>query len=164
MLAIADVINYLSSNAVTFRVLTHPPAYSAIELARVHHVPSRNVVRTELYKADHRLAMAVFPSDRKVDLPALVDTLHAREIARVDAWEQERLFNGCDIGTAPPLGNLFGVLVVADAAFEGGGPVVFRLCSHSTSLLMDWHDYKHLVSPLVAQISHPAVQLIAEPE
>jgi len=160
MLAIADVINYLSSNAVTFRVLTHPPAYSSAELARVHHVDARSVVRTELYKADHRLAMALLPSDRKVDVRALADVLRAREITRVDAWEQERLFNGCDIGTAPPLGNLFGILVVADPLFEQGRQVVFRLCSYSTSLSMEWRDYKHLVNPLIASI----VQSVAEPE
>lgn len=152
MLAIADVINYLSSNATTFRVLTHPPAYSLADLARIHNLGKRNVVKSELYKADHRLAMAIFPSDRRVDISLLVDALHAREIARVEAWEQEHLFSGCDIGAAPPLGNLYGILVVADPLFELGGPIVFRLCNYSTSLSMDWRDYKNLVSPLLAPI------------
>ena len=72
MMAIADVINYLSSNAMPFRVLTHPPVYSAADLARVHHVGERNVIKTELYKADHRLALAIVPADRKVDLAELL--------------------------------------------------------------------------------------------
>jgi Ala-tRNA(Pro) deacylase len=162
MMAIADVINYLSSNAVTFRVLTHPPVYSATELARIHRVGDRNVMKTELYKADHRLVLAVFPADRKVDLAELLATLRAREITKVNAWEQELLFNGCDIGTAPPFGNLFAIRVVADASFEQSGTVVFRLCSFSTSLSMEWRDYKQLVNPLVDEITRPAGVLESE--
>jgi Ala-tRNA(Pro) deacylase len=162
MMAIAEVINYLSSNAMPFRVLTHAPVYSAADLARGHHVGERNVIKTELYKADRRLAMAIVPADCTVDLAALSAVLRTREITKVDAWEQERLFNGCDVGAVPPLGNLYGIPVVADASFEQCGTVVFRLCSFSTSLSMDWRDYKHLVGPRVAEIARPVE--VFEPE
>jgi Ala-tRNA(Pro) deacylase len=148
----ADVINYLSDNTATFRVLTHVPLYSSQDLARAHHVMNDEVAEYTLFKADHRFVLAVMPAGSVVSEPDLRRVLQARELKKASMWDTERLFPGCELGAAPLLGNLFGLTVVADSTFEKHGRIVFHVCNRATSIMINWRDYKFAVDPIVAAI------------
>lgn len=152
----ADIFNYLTDNAATFRVLSHPPIYSAQELARVHHVMKDEVADYAVYKADYKFILVVIPAGTTINESDLCNVLQVRELVRSSEWDIERLFPGCEIGAAPLLGNLFGLVVVADSTFEKRQRIVFHVCSHAVSIMVNWRDYKHTVDPIIAAIAVPA--------
>jgi len=153
----ANIFNYLTDNAATFRVLTHPPLFTAQDLARAHHVVKDEVADHAVYRADYRFVLAVVPAGSTINEPNLRHVLQARDIVKASDWDIERLFPGCELGAAPLLGNLFGLTVVADSAFEKRGRIVFHVCSRATSIMMSWRDYKNAADPIVAAIAGPGL-------
>jgi Ala-tRNA(Pro) deacylase len=156
MATAADVLNYLTSNRIEFKVITHPPFASAHDLARTHGLMIDEVAQTRVFMADRRFVIALVPGENRIDEQELCEVLEAREITAASDWDLERLFPGCEIGAAPPLGNLYGLPVVADRGFETTGRIVFSVCSRTISLMLDWREYKKLVHPIVAAIVIPA--------
>ncbi len=157
MTTAAGIFNYLTDNSVNFRVLTHPPIFSTQELARVNHVMHDEVAEYAVFKADYRFVMAVVPAGTVVNERALRQLLHVRELARSSDWDMERLFPECEIGAAPLLGNLFGLPVIVDSRFEKQERIVFYVCVRSTSVMMNWREYKNSVDPIIAPIAGPSV-------
>lgn len=152
MATAADIMNYLSCNVSEFKVLTHPPLSSITDLVRAKGLMTDEVAEIRVLKADNRYVMTVVPGGSEVSCQALCDALHANEVTAVSDGDLERLFPSCDVGTAAPFGNLFGIPVVADSSFERAGRMVFAACSRTISLMMEWHDYRRLVKPIVAPI------------
>ncbi len=168
MATAADIFNYLTNNALHFRVLTHPPVFSTQELARLNYVMSDEVAEHAVFKADYRFIMAVVPAGTVVSERALRQLLHVRELVRASAWDIERLFPECEIGAAPILGNLFGIPVIVDSSFEKRERIVFFVCARTTSVMMNWREYKNAVDPIVAAIAGSpakgnAAELLEEP-
>ncbi len=151
----ANIFNYLTDNAAAFRVLTHPPIFSAQDLARAHHVMNDEVAEYAVYKADYRFILAVVPAESGISESDLRNVLQARELVRASAWDTERLFPECEQGAAPLFGNLFGLTVVADSTFARRGRIVFHVCSRETSIMMHWRDYRNAVDPIIAAIATP---------
>ena len=72
---------YLDSEKIKYVSLTHSPAFTAMEVAESAHVPGRELAKTVIVKLDGRMAMAVLPSTRKVDLNLLRESVSASSAA-----------------------------------------------------------------------------------
>src|SRR5206468_13017967 len=59
---------HLDSQKIKYVTISHSPAFTAMEVAESARVPGRELAKTVMVKLDGRMAMAVLPSTRKVDL------------------------------------------------------------------------------------------------
>src|SRR2546428_8314856 len=94
--------DHLDSERIKYVTLSHSPAFTAMEVAESAHVPGRALAKTVMVKLDGRIAMAVLPSTRKVDLNLLRESAGAEEAKLAAEAEFKRLFPDCETGPWAP--------------------------------------------------------------
>ena len=58
----------LDRNGIRYRTITHSRAYTAQEVAASAHVPGKEMAKTVMVRLDGKMAMAVLPTSRRIDL------------------------------------------------------------------------------------------------
>jgi len=66
--------------------------------------------------------------------------------------EAQRLFPGVELGALPPLGELAGIPVVADACLRQAGWIVFHGGVLSELVEMTWREYERLAMPIIVDL------------
>jgi len=142
---------FLDRNGIKYITIRHSPAYTAQEIAASAHVPGRELAKTVMVKLDGRMAMAVVPASRRVQLDSLRGAARAARVQLASEEEFRDAFPECDVGAMPPFGNLYGMEVfVADSLAEDD-EIAFNAGSHTELVRMAWADFRKLVSPKVAR-------------
>jgi len=148
------LLEYLDEMKVDYDLEEHPQAYAARETAVKAEVPVRTFAKTVLVRLDGLMAMAVLPSDHKVNFNLL------REAAGVDtislALEDEfaARFPDCELGAMPPFGNLYDMPVYVDAHLAPVDNITFNAGTHTEAITMAYDDFVDLVQPQMARFTY----------
>jgi Ala-tRNA(Pro) deacylase len=147
------VVDFLDREKVPYEVLPHMRTYTAQGAAASLHVRGREFAKSVILKTDDgRLAMAVVPAPRPVDLQAAAAAMGAKvELAREEEFAD--LFMDCEVGAEPPFGNLYGVPVFVDESLRKDPEIVFNAGRHDEAMRMRYADFERLVHPAVASLS-----------
>jgi Ala-tRNA(Pro) deacylase len=157
-MATKRITEFLDGSRARYVVLIHSPAYSAQEVAESVHLPGRFFAKTVIIKIDGRMAMAVVPATTEVDLEALKDQLGARSVELAEEWEFADRFRGCQLGTVPPFGRLFGMDTYLDEELADEESIIFNAGTHSHAISMEFHEYKRLARPGICRISRQPLE------
>jgi Ala-tRNA(Pro) deacylase len=152
-MATRRIREFLEGSKAPYVIIRHSPAYTARQLPEIVRLPSDEVLKTVIVKMDGRMAMAVVPSDKNVDLELLA---HQTESAIVSLARESDLadrFVGCQIGTVPPFGNLFGVETFIDARLTQQKFIAFAAGTHEDVMVMQYADYERLVRPVPLRLA-----------
>lgn len=132
--------SYLREQRMPFERLSHPRAVAAQRLAAAEHVAGRRVAKPVVVSVDGRMAMAVVPANRRVDLLALRRALGGREVTLVPERSFAERFWPCEPGAEPPLG-LFGVPIYVDAELAREPWLLMRGGTHEDALQVETDDW-----------------------
>jgi Ala-tRNA(Pro) deacylase len=148
-----EVVDFLDREKTPYEVLPHMRTYTAQAVAASLHVRGREFAKSVILKTrDGRLAMAVVPAPRSVDLRAAEAALGAKvELAREGEFADR--FAGCEVGAEPPFGNLYGMPVYVDESLRQDPEIVFNAGTHSEAIRMLYADFERLVRPAVTPLS-----------
>jgi Ala-tRNA(Pro) deacylase len=147
------VKHYLDRAGVPYRIIPHPPAYTAQDVAVAAHVPGREVVKTLVVKLDGRTALVALPASEQVVFDLLAAATGARRVELATAAEFQSLFPECQRGAMPPLGSLYGLPVfVADTLAEDVA-IAFNAGSFTELIEMSYRDFERLVRPTVLHLT-----------
>jgi Ala-tRNA(Pro) deacylase len=144
---------FLDYHQVKYVVISHSPAFTALEIASSAHIPGKELAKTVMVEIDGRIAMAVLPASQKVDLELLREAVGAERVAlaKEDAFRDR--FPGCDLGAMPPFGNLFDMDVyVADSLTEDE-EIAFNAGSRTKLIRLAYRDFERLVQPEVMRFA-----------
>lgn len=144
--------NYLTKEKVSFEVLEHPLAYTALEIASAQHVPGRKLIKSVIVHVDDKFIMCVLPAIHYLDLDKLKTFLKAKKIELARESEISKIFPEYEVGAEPPFGNLYGLSVVLDKFLEEDEEVTFNAGTHTDMIRLKLKDYVRLVKPLKAEI------------
>src|SRR5512141_2645873 len=154
---------FLAAYEISYHIISHPTTYTAQLTAASSHVPPEALAKTVMVNVDGKLAMAVLPAARRVDLVALHSGLGAGSVRLASELEFKEQFPDCDAGAMPPFGNLYGMNVYVDEALVGSQEIGFNAGSHTELVRMAYRDFDRLVHPNVlnfaAARAHAAVAL-----
>jgi Ala-tRNA(Pro) deacylase len=150
---LARLKELLNSENVKYVAISHSPAYTAQEIAASAHIAGGEIAKTVMVKLDGKMAMAVLPAPKMVDLDQLAQEAGADRAELADEAEFERLFPGCELGAMPPFGNLFNLPVYADPSLADHPEIAFNAGSHIELVRMGYADFERLVQPHRAQFS-----------
>jgi Ala-tRNA(Pro) deacylase len=147
--------SFLRDNSVPFQVHHHPEAFTAQEVAAAEHVPGRELAKVVLVSGDGRMAMAVVPAPKQVDLDKVANAIGSNAVQLASEEELSAQFPDCDTGAMPPMGNgtLYDVPVYVDGALQGQGTIVFNACTHTDAIHMGYADFERLVKPEVVDLA-----------
>ena len=147
--------SFLRDNRVPFQVHHHPEAFTAQEVAAVEHVPGRELAKVVLVSGAGRMAMAVVPAPKQVDLEKAASAIGVNKVQLASEEEISAQFPDCDTGAMPPMGNgtLYDVAVYVDGALQDEGTIVFNACTHTDAIHMGYADFDKLVKPEVVDLT-----------
>ena len=144
---------YLEENHVRYVTVSHPPAFTAQEIAATAHVPGKDLAKTVMVKVDGRMAMVVLPAPDKVSAARLKEITGASDVELATEREFAELFPRCEVGAMPPFGNLWGMEVFADSRLCDDETIIFNAGSHTELVKLAYADYERLVHPKIAALS-----------
>ena len=145
--------DHLDGEQIKYVTISHSPAFTAMEVAESAHVPGRALAKTVMVKLDGRMAMAVLPSTRKVDLNLLRESAGAEEAKLATEAEFKSLFPDCETGAMPPFGNLYGMEVYVSPSLAEDDQIAFNAGSHTEVMRLAYQDFERLVKPRVVRMT-----------
>ena len=145
--------DHLDNQKIKYVILSHSPAFTAMEVAESAHVPGRALAKTVMIKLDGRMAMAVLPSTSKVDLNLLRESAGAEEAKLATEAEFKSLFPDCETGAMPPFGNLYGMDVYVSPSLAEDDQIAFNAGSHTEVMKLAYKDFERLVKPRVVRMT-----------
>ena len=81
--------------------------------------------------------------------------LGSEEVRLAQESEFQDTFRGCDVGSMPPFGNLFGLPVLVDELLAENDEIVFNAGTHTLTAKLRFADFRRLVQPRMARLSVP---------
>lgn len=145
--------NFLDSNDVKYITIRHSPAFTAQEIAASAHIKGRELAKTVMVKIDGKLAMAVIPAQRMLDIEKLSDAAGGAMVEIAVEEEFIEAFPGCELGAMPPFGNIYGIDVFVALELTEDEEIAFNAGSHSELVRLSYTDFESLVMPEVAPLS-----------
>lgn len=152
-MALARLMEYLTTRNVTFILISHSPAVTAQGIAGLTHIPGQELAKTVIVKLDGKLAMVVLPAKYHVDLNLLRKNTQAKKAALATEDEFRGAFPDCETGAMPPFGNLYNIPVFTEESLENDKEVAFNAGTHRELIKMAWRDYKRLVQPTMMRFA-----------
>jgi Ala-tRNA(Pro) deacylase len=149
------VRDFLDRNHIRYVTITHSPAYTAQDIAASAHVPGKELAKSVIVKLDGKMAMAVLPASKRVDLDHLRASSGAKRAELCSEAEFKDAFPGCEVGAMPPFGNLFGMDTYVDETLREDGEIAFNAGTHTELIRMATVAYESLVRPRVLEFSQP---------
>lgn len=142
----ARLMRLLEQYRVSYEVVRHPAAFTAQEVAAATHIPGKQLAKAVVVKLDGKLAMAVVPATRRVDLQRLSE-FTGRTAKLAEEWEFREAFPGCEVGAMPPFGRLWEVELFAARCLADDRTIAFPAGMHDEVVIMDTGDYEALAEP-----------------
>ena len=146
---IQQLQDFLDDANVEYMCLTHPPAFTAKELARHVKIAGDKVVKTVIIELDGKMAMLVMPATWRVRWESLSRILDTDFVDLADEQAFQDSFPDCEVGAMPPFGNLFGMTVYCAESLTEQPELAFAAGTHTESLHMKTRDFLNLVQPMV---------------
>ncbi|HSK52093.1 MAG TPA: YbaK/EbsC family protein [Clostridia bacterium] len=143
------LLRWLGTHGVEYEVHRHPPTMTALETARAEGIDPRRFAKClGVATDDGRRALVVVDAEDRLDVAKARHVLAAGDVRLLTEAELLELAPDCEIGTIPPVGELWGVSVFADFAIREDPDISFHAGSHRFTVHVDraaWEHAAHVV-------------------
>jgi len=153
------LLRWLIEHNVDHEVHEHHVTIRARETALAEGIDPRRFAKTIVLIADGRPTLVVVDAVDRVDLAKAGSFLAAASVRLATEGELAGFAPGCEVGTIPPIGELFGLKVTADHAIHDDPEISFHAGSHHFTVLVDraaWERAAHIVYADLATTDRPA--------
>ena len=132
--------DYIAQHHLRYDVLTHPHSHNSMETAQLAHVPGRSLAKTVILGDDEGYLMAVLPSTHHVQIGKLGKVMN-RPLRLATEYEIGQLFDDCETGAIPPVGEAYGMKVVMDDSLADEPEIYFEAGDHERLIQMSREDF-----------------------
>ena len=144
-MTVSPTLQKYLDQSVTYDVIPHAPTMSSTRTAEACHVPGEALAKAVVLRRDGGYMMAVLPASRHLHLSALKSQLgHTVDLASED--EIARLFEDCERGAIPPLGECYGLDVIIDDSIDARREIYLEGGDHATLIRMDGEQFARLTA------------------
>jgi Ala-tRNA(Pro) deacylase len=148
--------DFLDRHEIKYELIHHPTTSTAQLTAASSHVTADELAKVVMVSRDGKLAMAVVPASRRVDITALHTASGAASLRLASELEFKQQFPDCDAGAMPPFGNLYGMEVFVDEGLVKQARIAFNAGSHDEVMRLAYEDFVRLVQPKVLSFASTA--------
>ncbi|WP_169544863.1 MULTISPECIES: aminoacyl-tRNA deacylase [Sneathiella] len=135
---------YMLRAGIEYDLVHHRPSATLAGAAQNAHIKKDCVAKAVVLKDGDGFALAVIPSKTRLSL-SKVEEMTNREFSLSSEEEFAPLFNDCEVGAVPPIGNAYGMPVLMDTALEGETDIYFEAGDHENLVhVTDW-DFEILM-------------------
>lgn len=144
--------DFLDSNEVCYKTISHPQAFTMQEKAAVSHISGRCVAKTVVVKANGNIALAVLPATSMLDFNAIAALMGVAKVTLATEEELAETFAECELGAYCPFGHLYEIPIYMDDDMWMAPKMAFNAGSHRELVEMEVDDYCRLANPEVGPI------------
>ncbi len=137
--------DYLNQTGIDYDVVPHPHSSSSMDTAQQAHIPGDQLAKGVVLADDGGFVMAVVPATHHIEIGRLSKQLN-RQLGLVTENELSGLFQDCEAGAIPPIGEAYGLECVVDDALDDCPDVFFEAGDHSDVIRMSGKDFKSLMA------------------
>lgn len=140
-----SLLQFLETHDVEYDLISHPHTENSIETAKTTHIPGKQLAKAVLLEdAEGKYLMAVIPTTHHIDLAHLHHLL-GKQVGLATETEIARVFNDCEPGAIPPLGEAYGLQVIVDKRLEKEPDIFIEGGQHDTVIHLSGLDFSDLV-------------------
>lgn len=134
---------YLDRCGVVYEIVPHAPTMTALQNARICHIPAERMAKAVLLDTEDDYLLAVLPSDRRVELEELREEI-GLEPRLADERDLRSIFDDCAPGAVPAMGLGYGVATIVDDSLEAQPDIYFEGGDHATLVHMEQGEFARL--------------------
>jgi Ala-tRNA(Pro) deacylase len=147
------VRSFLEESGVKYEVIHHKEDFTAGQTALDTHTPPAEFAKTVFVCIDREFAVVVLPADDMVSETKLKLGVGAQRVELATEDEIRDLCPDCELGAAPPFGNLYGLPVYVSLALEADEQITFNAGTHQDAIRIAYADFKRIVDPQVVALA-----------
>ena len=145
MTVAVTVKRYLEDHDVDYQVIHHEPTESALRSAQAGHVPGDCLAKAVVLKDEESYWLAVLPATRHIKFKELARVLE-RPVDLASEEEAAKLFDDCDLGAFPAVGEAYDLKMVVDDSLGGVSDVYIEGGDHESLLHIRGEQFQTLMS------------------
>ncbi len=144
---------FLDRNSVKYVSVSHSPAYTAQEIAESANIQGKDLAKTVIVDIDGRLAMAVVPATKKVDIEKLKRVSNGTDVSITKESDFKDAFPECEVGAMPPFGSLYDMDTFVDESLTEDPEIAFNAGTHTELIKMPLDDFIRLADPKMGRFT-----------
>ena len=147
-MAIAQtLINYLDARGVAYNTVEHPHSTTSRGSARAAHIPAHQLAKAVVLKDEAGYVVSVLPASHSLEIDWVNEELN-RSLSMASEDEFKALFQDCEAGAVPALGDAYGINVIWDDDLQYTADVYIEAGDHEHLIWLDRRDFRKLMSSL----------------
>ena len=135
---------HLSKVGIHYDLIQHPKTFCSIETARSANIPSIKLAKSVVTHDGENYRLCVIPTNHKLVIPWL-DQHMKGHYRLVHESELNELFDDCQPGAIPPLGQVYGLPVIWDNSLQQLQDVYFESGDHRSLIHVDQGSFMQLM-------------------
>ena len=135
---------HLSRVGVSYNLVQHPKSYTSLASARLAQVPSNQVAKAVMTHDGDKYRLCVIPATHRL-VPELVNRHMGGQYRLVAESELKELFEDCEDGAVPALGQVYGLPVIWDNSLQTMRDVYFESGDHHNLIHVDHGGFMQLM-------------------
>ena len=141
----AKLQTHLERLGIEYELLEHPYSKGSMKTAQEAHVHGDQLAKSVILEDDDGYLMAVVPATHHIQLGVLHNMVH-RRLGLVTEQELGALFDDCDLGAVPPVGEAYGLKMIVDDSLAWQSDIYFEAGDHTALVHMRGDDFRSLMA------------------
>ncbi|MBI2380116.1 MAG: YbaK/EbsC family protein [Gammaproteobacteria bacterium] len=130
---------------MSYDLVQHPYTGSSQFSAQAAHISGNQLAKPILLEDEYGYVMAIIPASHQLDYLA-VDRLLNRTLVMASENELAGLFQDCELGAVPALGEAYGVKSVVDNLLFYPKDVYFEAGDHETLIRVESSQFRRMMA------------------
>lgn len=136
---------HLSKVGVNYDVIQHPESHTSLASARLAKVPAQQLAKAVITHDGDNYRLCVIPATHQL-VPELLDQhMGGGHYRLVHEEEIKTLFDDCEAGAVPALGQVYGMPVIWDKSLEHLPDIYFESGDHHNLIHVNHGSFMQLM-------------------
>lgn len=136
---------YLDNQGVEYDLIPHPRTVTSMETAAAAHIAGDKLAKSVMVEDEHGYMTVVIPSTHHLQFGELRKEF-GHSFGLATEAEIDELFDDCDLGAVPALGQAYGLMVLVDEALLEQDEVYFEAGDHTELVHLSGQDFESLMA------------------
>jgi Ala-tRNA(Pro) deacylase len=142
-----SLINYLKEREIEYDLVAHDHSVTSMATARKANIPAHQVAKAVVLRDDDGYVLGVLPASHKLEID-WVNAELKRGLTLACEDEFKKLFDDCEPGAVPALGDAYGLQVIWDDDLQYTADIYIEAGDHEHLIWMDRKAFKKLMRSL----------------
>ncbi len=136
---------FLDRKGIDYELVPHRYAPSSSRAAAAAHLSGDQVAKAVLLADEKGFLLAAVPATHKVQL-GLLHRCYRRHLGLATEKDIKELFDDCETGAVPPIGEPYGIDVLVDMSLARCRDIYFEAGDHCEFVHLSGQDFRSLLA------------------